>query len=127
MSITLEDVILSKYPVKYPLDCKELDKDIINMQVELSEIATEIASGNKTRENYYNVLNNEYYQRKILFDKQNCTFTLESIKLRESANILSSNFKLSDMDVLGKSEKERNLLYLIGGGVILFGLFLILK
>ena len=61
------------------------------------------------------------------FAQQDCEHTIEFEKLEESADILGTEFSEYEKEVLEKSRKEQNKLYVIGAVVLLIGAYIIIK
>jgi hypothetical protein len=106
--------------------CIDLDRKIRDYDVLISELTKK----NLKTGIYKDQIKDFSDKRKVLqleFIKLNCVDKIESKKIQESADLLGTGFSQYEVDVLEKSRKEQNILYLVGGSVLLLGLYLIVK
>ena len=106
--------------------CQDLDSRIKRYDVLISDLSTSnIKSG------AYNDLIRKYSTERLELQKpfaqSDCKNTIEFEKLEESADILGKGFSQYELDILEKSRKEQNKLYVIGAVVIVFGAYLIFR
>jgi len=106
--------------------CIDIDSKIKDYDVLIADL-----SKRNIKRNIYGDLIRQYSEkRKALqldFVNLKCVDKIEQKKLLESADVLGTGFSQYEQDVLEKSRKEQNKLYLIGGGALLLGLYLIVK
>jgi len=106
--------------------CKDLDRRIKRYDVLISDLSTK-----NIRDNAYGDLIRKYSSERLELQKpfaqSDCKNTIEFEKLEESADILGTGFSQYELDILEKSRKEQNKLYVIGAVVIVFGAYLILR
>ena len=106
--------------------CIDIDSKIKDYDVLIADL-----SKRNIKRNIYGDLIRQYSEkRKALqldFVNLKCVDKIEQKKLLESADVLGTGFSQYEQDILEKSRKEQNKLYLIGGGALLLGLYLIVK
>jgi len=106
--------------------CVDLDRRIKRYDVLISDLSTKNIKGNA-----YGDLIRKYSTERLELQKpfvqQDCKNTIEFEKLEESADILGEGFSQYELDILEKSRKEQNRLYVIGAVVIVFGAYLIFR
>lgn len=106
--------------------CVDLDRRIKRYDVLISDLSTK-----NIKSNAYGDLIRKYSAERLELQKpfaqQDCKNTIEFQKLEESADILGKGFSQYELDILEKSRKEQNKLYLIGAVVIVFGAYLIFR
>lgn len=106
--------------------CIDTDRKIKDYDVLIADL-----SKKNIKNNIYGDLIRQYSdKRKALqldFINLKCVDKIEQKKLLESADVLGTGFSQYEQDILEKSRKEQNKLYLIGGGVLLLGLYLIVR
>ena len=106
--------------------CIDLDRKIKDYDVLISKITK-----NNIKTKIYNDQIKDFSEKRkalqLEFIKLNCVDKIEFKKIQESADLLGTGFSQYEVDVLEKSRKEQNILYLVGGGVLLLGLYLIVK
>lgn len=106
--------------------CIDIDRKIKDYDVLIADL-----SKRNIKRNMYGDLIRQYSdKRKALqldFVRFSCVDKIEKKKLLESTDVLSTGFSQYEQDILEKSRKEQNKLYLIGGGVLLLGLYLIVR
>jgi hypothetical protein len=106
--------------------CIDLDRKIKDYDVLIADL-----SKRNIKRNMYGDLIRQYSDKRkelqLQFIQLSCVDKIEVKKLRESADVLGTGFSQYEQDILEKSRKEQNKLYLIGGGVLLLGLYLIVK
>lgn len=106
--------------------CVDLDRRIKRYDVLISDLSTKNIKGGA-----YNDLIRKYSGERLELQKpfaqQDCKNTIEFEKLEESADILGKGFSQYELDILEKSRKEQNKLYVIGAVVIVFGAYLIFR
>lgn len=106
--------------------CIDIDRKIKDYDVLIADL-----SKRNIKRNMYGDLIGQYSEKRkalqLQFIQQSCVDKIEAKKTRESADVLGTGFSQYEQDILEKSRKEQNKLYLIGGGVLLLGLYLIVR
>jgi len=106
--------------------CVDLDRRIKRYDVLISDLSTK-----NIKSNAYGDLIRKYSAERLELQKpfaqSDCKNTIEFEKLEESADILGKGFSQYELDILEKSRKEQNKLYVIGAVVIVFGAYLIFR
>ncbi len=106
--------------------CKDYDQKIKRYDVLISDLAKK-----NIKNNYYGSLIKKYSAERLelqrKFAQQDCEHILEFGKLEESADILGTEFSEYEKEILEKSAKEQNKLYVIGAVVLLIGAYIIIK
>lgn len=106
--------------------CKDFDNKIKRYDVLISDL-----SKKNIKNNYYGSLIKKYSAERLelqrKFAQQDCEHTIEFEKLEESADILGTEFSEYEKEVLEKSRKEQNKLYVIGAVVLLIGAYIIIR
>jgi hypothetical protein len=106
--------------------CKDLDSRIKRYDVLISNLSTK-AIKNSGYNDLVRKYSAERLELQLPFSKQNCKNTIEFEKLEESADILGEGFSQYELDILEKSRKEQNKLYIIGAVVLVFGAYIIIR
>ncbi len=117
-----------KYRLSYPIDCVKIDAQIIEIEVRITELTKKRIQGLSAFEkNTLDVLMQLRPQKKLEFFRYDCVNVFESKKLLETKNILDTEFLKTDTDVLPTTNKNKTILFFIGGTVILTALVIILR
>ena len=106
--------------------CADYDTKIKRFDVLISNLSTKsIKNGS------YNNLIRKYSEERLKlqtsFATLDCKDVIEFEKLEESADILGKGFSQYEIDILEKSRKEQNKLYIIGAVVLVLGAYIIIR
>jgi hypothetical protein len=116
------------YKLKFPVSCETIDSQIIEIESRIAELAKKNIQGlSQFEKNTLNALLYLRPRKKLEFFKYDCANVLESKKLTETKTILDTEFQKTDKDIVPKSTKNQNILFGIGGIIILVTLFIIVK
>jgi hypothetical protein len=120
--------------LKFPKgDCITYDTSIKNAQSYVSEVFMERAGNiyDNNRKDYINkmaeILPKYLQELEAEFNNKKCRDEFEKKRLQDMSSALTKSASVQEQSVLGKNFKEQYLYIGIGAGILLLGLYVVLK
>lgn len=102
-------------------NCQTLDAQISRLIVDKDKVFRELMYGDKKEVNDFLI------SKQLQFNSMSCSKVLEDISVYGSANILEDRFKATESRIVSEVNVKRNVLLVLGGVVILIGLYSFIK
>jgi hypothetical protein len=106
--------------------CKALDVVLRNIIIKSSEEAQKILNGQGSKFYLYAMKNRELILRQV-FTANDCAIQFENARLDESGALITESAIKAEKSVLENAFFDENVYLKLGGGVLLVGLFIVLK
>lgn len=102
-------------------NCQTLDAQISRLRDDKNKVFRGLMFGDKK------VVNDLLLSKELQFNSLNCSKLLEDSSVYGSVDILNESFGKAEQRIIGEVNIKRNVLLVLGGVVVLVGLYMFIK